>query len=802
MDADGLPAGPDLLTGAKRAQVGYVVSRWPDAAPTPAHAASMVRGMAHLDLVLAHGHRAETVREALVSLVLRWPDLVTNPRVEGDAFAFDLPCREVATHLIGQRFYRGYMLYIAGQRSLRYRLNRSMSPDDIHLIFDIINRSLEALVEQAGGLGPDLVARMAACTPPSWSAPEAGSCPGPPALEDVISDSTGAGADVVLREYGELSVSDRLRGAARLRLGEQVNRETLAVAARTVDPAQFEAGVGVSLTRFMADAMGTRVRRVTAAEWATMRGAIDDLMSVSGSTPDVRRPADLHLLTGCADGIFLVAEDVDGLTGLHVATPLEQWPSLDGPRQDPHRGRHDTLYSVSLRVSARAQGRGVGLRLKAAMLAAALQSRRTDGRPRYAFVTGRNAVVGGEDVWALNRRFGAYEVRRCDAAIDSGAGESRYYRLPIRRHDRRHFEKRRREAATVELHRGIELPTGRSHPLLERARQRGVFDQAACTKLTVSNFITRPYARYAEYLRHIAPKGCPHLYFTSSNDEMVDKSLRALKHTRTEGRLAVGVRGGYLGHTTAAARSLSGPGGTDPRFGYFDWPLVPHPAHGVETTIEALDALVATHGADQLLGVYLEAVQFRTGRVLSPEAWAALCAWRDRTGVPLVLNENVSGFYRAGRGRFWWVDGVAGDADLVLWWSGGQIGHVFSSDATFVSKPLTLISTWDGDQLSATRLLYQMYAVDGDEVAARGIQLARGLREMGLNRSERVGTGLYRALRLGEYRATMAREMLAEAGFVVAQPGRDVLAVSPALTVNATDLDRFLGALAHVLEQV
>ncbi len=490
MDADGLPAGPDLLTGAKRAQVGYVVSRWPDAAPTPGHVASMVRGMAHLDLVLAHGHRADSVREALVSLVLRWPELVTNPRVEGDAFAFDLPCREVANHLIGQRFYRGYMLYIAGRRSLRYRLNRSMSPGDIELIFDIINRSLEALVEQAGGSGPDLVARMAACTPPPWSPPEPGPTPASVALEDVIADSTGAGADFVLREHGELSVSDRLKGGARLRLGEQVNRETLAVAARTTDPAQFEDAVGVSLARFMADAMGTRVRRVTAAEWATMRSAIDDLMSVSGSTRDLRRPTDLHLLTGCADGIFLVAEDVEGLTGLHVATPLEQWPSLDGPRQDPHRGRHETLYSVSLRVSARAQGRGIGLRLKAAMLAAALQARRTDGRPRYAFVTGRNAVVGGGDIWALNRRFGAYEVRRCDAAIDSGAGESRYYRLPIRRHDRRYFEKRRREAATVEFHRGIELPTGRSHPLLERARQRGVFDQAACTKLTVSNFIT------------------------------------------------------------------------------------------------------------------------------------------------------------------------------------------------------------------------------------------------------------------------------------------------------------------------
>jgi len=802
MDADGQPDGPDLVTGAKRAQVGYVVSRWPDAAPTPSHAASMVRGMAHLDLVLAHGHRAEYVREALVSLVLRWPTLVSNPRVEGDAFAFDLPSSEIARHLIGQRFYQGYMLYIAGQRSLRYRLNRSMRPEDVELIFTIIDRSLASLIEQAGGAGPDLIARMSACTPPKWQPVKMDQVQQVVTLEDLIGDPSGAVADQVLREHGELSVFDRLKSHRRLRLGDKLNRETLVVAARTADSDAFEAAVGVSLVRFLADALGSRVRRVTAAEWAAMRAQIDELMATTGSDSHLRRPTDLHLLTGCADGIFLVAEDICGLTGLHVATPLEQWASLDGPRQDPHRGRHDTLYSVSLRVTARVRGRGVGLRLKAAMLSAALQARRSDGRPRYAFITGRNAVQDGADIWALNRRFGAYEVRRCDAAIDSGAGESRYYRLPMRRHDRRHFDRRRREGKAIELHRGLELPTGRSHPLMERARQRGVFDQAACTKLTVSNFISRPYARYSEYLRQIAPEGCPHLYFTSSNDEMVDKSLRALKHKRVEGRLAIGLEGGYLGHTTAAARSLSGPGGTDPRFGYFDWPLIPHPAVGVAQTIGALDALVEEHGAQQLLGVYVEAVQRRTGHVLDPQAWSALCAWRDRTGVPLVLSENVSGFYRAGRGRFWWVDGVAGNADLVLWWSGGQIGHVFSSDAAYVSKPLTLISTWDGDQLSATRLLYQMYAVDGDEVATRGIQLARGLRELGLNRDERGGTGLYRALRLGEYRATLAREMLAEAGFMVAQPGRDILAVCPALTVKATDLDRFMGALAHVLEHV
>ena len=802
MDAEGHPDGPDLLTGAKRAQVGYVVSRWPDDVPTPAHVASMIRGMAHLDLILAHGPRTDTVRDALASLVLRWPDVVTHPRVEGDAFAFDLPSREIANHLIGQRFYRGYMLYIAGQRSLRYRLNRSMTAEDIRLIFSIIDRSLTALVDQAGGAGPNLIERMSACEPAPWMPPPEVRAAPSIELDDLLDDSTGAAADQILRECGELSVFDRLKGRTRLRVGEIANRETLVVAARTADAADFEAGTGVSLLRFMADALGTRVRRVGPAEWASMQGAIDDLIATDDAHAHIPRPADLHLLTGCADGVFLIAEDIDGLVGIHVATPLEQWPSLDGPRQDPHRGRRDTLYGVSLRVAERARGRGIGIRLKAALITAALQARRGDGRPRYAFVTGRNAVRGGEEIWALNQRFGAYEVRRCDAAIDGTVPESRYYRVPIRRHDRRDFARRRPEATTVELHRGLEMPTGRAHPLLERARQRGVFDQAACTKLTVSNFITRPYVRYSEYLQEVAPEGCPHLYFTSSNDEMVDKSLRALKHMRGEGVLAVGVQGGYLGHTTAAARSLSGPGGTDPRFGYFDWPLIPHPADGVDATLTALDDLVARHGAQHLLGVYLEAIQRRTGRVLGAEAWTALCAWRDRTGVPLVLSENVSGFYRAGRGRFWWVDGVAGHADLVLWWSGGQIGHVFSSDAAFVAKPLTLISTWDGDQLSATRLLHQMYAVDGDVVAARGIQLARGLREIGLNREERGGTGLYRVLRLGEYRASLARDMLADAGFRVDQPGRDVLAVAPALTVKATDLDRFLAALAHVVDQV
>ena len=49
----------------------------------------------------------------------------------GDAFAFDLPSTEIALHLIGQRFYQGYMVYIAGKKTLRYRMNRGFRAKEL-----------------------------------------------------------------------------------------------------------------------------------------------------------------------------------------------------------------------------------------------------------------------------------------------------------------------------------------------------------------------------------------------------------------------------------------------------------------------------------------------------------------------------------------------------------------------------------------------------------------------------------------------------------------------------------------------
>ena len=797
VDAQGRPDGPDLVTCAKRAQVGVVLSRWPDTQPSHSHSASILRGRVHLDIVHPAVMHEEYVRAKLMELAQRWPvDLVAKTRSIGDAFAFDLPSREIANHLIGQRFYRGYMVYIAGQKTLRYRLNRSMTVDDIHLIFQIIDESLQGLIDQAGGLGPGLFDRMSACTVPAWVASvESLPRPGTPSFAAMLTQPGPDVADQVLKKKGELSEPVRSLGLERLGLSAEIRGPAVAEVLRKVNAETFEQHTGVSLFRYAADLLGTRIRRIDAAQLRALSQEVEAL-EADAYEPARRDPLSyLRTVAETEGSIILIAEDPEGLIGMSFGAPLEHWWSVDGPRQDSNLCRHNTLYSADITVARRARGRGIGYRLRERSIKEALCEKGADGGPRYAFVAGRNRMGEADAMWAINKRFGAYEVATYGRQYGQDTGRSRYYRIPLRRHDRRQFTRNSQEKRVLDMSSGVFMPTGASHPLLKRARDLGVFDEAALTKLTVSNFITRPYARYVEMLRELAPEGCPHLYLTSSMSEMVDKSVRALKHKRSESQVAVGLRGGYLGHATAGARSLSDWGKEQNTQGFFDWPLVPHPSEDPEGCISALDGIVTEHGADKLLGLYVESVQGRTGAVITEQAWALLCAWRDRTGVPLVLSERTTGRYRSGKGM-WWCDSLAGNPDLLLWWGGGQLGHIFSSDESYVSKPLTLISTWDGDELSATRSLWQLYACAEAKVADRSAQLEAGLRSAGLDDNTLGGMGLYRVIKAAPAVLDRMEMNAAQAGIHLSRTRYGWLVVSPPITVTAEEIVRLCTALS------
>lgn len=157
----------------------------------------------------------------------------------------------------------------------------------------------------------------------------------------------------------------------------------------------------------------------------------------------------------------------------------------------------------------------------------------------------------------------------------------------------------------------------------------GVFDEGVMIKLMVSNFIICFYVCYVEVLRVFVFFGCLYLYFMSSFDEMVDKSLCALKYKCTDVVIVIGFCGGYYGYIIVVIRLLIDWGTNQDMEGFFGWLLVFYFGEDLEVCIMVLDEILVDYGLDGILGFYVEVVQGCMGVVMSFEVWVLLCVWRD-----------------------------------------------------------------------------------------------------------------------------------------------------------------------------
>lgn len=746
---DGGPDVPDCVTFAKRAQVGVVMSRFTDPEPTSSHPASLVRGRLHAEAVadpagVEHARAIEArCAERLAETAERFPDLVRFPRNRGYALAFDLPSPAHLPPYLAQRFWRGAIVFGAGDRTVRHRLARSWRLDDVDALFDAVHESLAWLVAAPG------------VAPPAWM------------------DLPQAAAPPRATPGSRPLVAARAEGAR----------------------------------------PETRVRRVRGAERAATLPAIVEL-EARVYEPARRDPeARLRLAFDDPHGVALVAEvragGPDGgaggdgwhFAGYALAAPVEAVPDVPGVDRDPFLGRADSLYSLALTVDPAYQGLGLGRALKTAQVREAAAERREDGTPRYRHLTARNRVGHTDAMAHVARALGAYEVARLEGQYGDPEGVASYYRLPLQGFG---VDAAPDPAATApgdparDWRGAVASPLATPPATLVEAARDGRLLGPAASKITLCNYVTPQVVRAVEHVAALAP-ALPHLYLTSSRDETFDKSLRALRVHRTAAQVAIGLDGGYLGHTTAAARSLSDPavhrGG--PVY-YTGFRRVPHPADaGAEASLAALRATVRDAGGpDAVLGVWIEPVQERTGRTLDPAFVDGLAAFREETGVPVVLAETASAGYRSGAGPFassaW---GLVPDA--LTWWGGGQIGLVHVAPRWFVAKPLTLVSTWDGDELSLVRLHHRLRAARRLDVAARAARLDDALAPAAARRLSVRGAGLYRVVAPGGL-ATALDRALGEAGLTLPFTPAGDLVVAPPLDVP----DDALEALAGVFRDV
>jgi hypothetical protein len=224
---------------------------------------------------------------------------------------------------------------------------------------------------------------------------------------------------------------------------------------------------------------------------------------------------------------------------------------------------------------------------------------------------------------------------------------------------------------------------------------------------------------------------------------------------------------------------------------------VPHPAlAGTAATIEALRAAVAAAGGGaKILGVVYELVQERTGWVMPPDFLAALGALRTELDVPLIAMETTTHTYRSGRGPFVSTSGAL-VPDVLAWWGGGQTGYLHTSAKWFVPGPLTLVSTWDGDELSLIRQHHQLRAARTLDIAAASHSLDGALASLPAGLTAH-GLGAYRVIDAGP-RASAIADALAQRGLAARRFPNGRLGIIPALD----QIDAAAKALGAALQEI
>jgi RHH-type transcriptional regulator, proline utilization regulon repressor / proline dehydrogenase / delta 1-pyrroline-5-carboxylate dehydrogenase len=194
---------------------------------------------------------------------------------------------------------------------------------------------------------------------------------------------------------------------------------------------------------------------------------------------------------------------------------------------------------------------------------------------------------------------------------------------------------------------------------------------------------------------------------------------------------------------------------------------------------------------DKVLGFVYELVQERTGDVLPAEFLAALRAVRNELELPLIAIETTTHTYRSGKGAFL-SPAVGLLPDVLAWWGGGQTGYLHVAPKWFVPGPLTLVSTWDGDELSLVRQHHYLRAARKVDIAAGAAALDDALAGV-----TAAGLGAYRVIDPG-HRAPDIVRVLADAGLTVRRFPNQRIAIIPALA-QIEPAARALGAALREL---
>ena len=341
-------------------------------------------------------------------------------------------------------------------------------------------------------------------------------------------------------------------------------------------------------------------------------------------------------------------------------------------------------------------------------------------------------------------------------------------------------------------------------------------------------------------LAEITPDGMDRVFFTNSGSESADTALKiALAYHKARGQgqrvRLIGRERGYHG-SGFGGMSVGGIGANRTQFGamlpYVDH--LPHthdlarnafspglPAHGAERA-DALEALVALHGADTIAAVMVEPVAGSTGVLPPPVGYLQrlrqIC---DRYGILLVFDEVITGFGRLGANFGAERLGVVPDIMTLakgLTNAAVPMGAVVVRNGIYdavvegVAGGIELFHgyTYSGHPLAAAAAIASMDVQRADDLPGRvreiepywqqAVHSLRGLPNVADIRDCGLIAGIELRPRPGKPtdRATAVFGRCFDNGLLIRTTG-DIIALSPPLIIERSHVDRIVETLSDAV---
>lgn len=375
-------------------------------------------------------------------------------------------------------------------------------------------------------------------------------------------------------------------------------------------------------------------------------------------------------------GICLGVIQKGALKGMLFSSSLNEHPLERGVRQDEDFLDPKSLYVIDTTVSKTTQSLGLGKFLKYAQALIAISR-------CYNYIKGRNRDQLASSMLNINLSLGAFEQLhlREDYPDFEKYRDVIYYETPLLWNEKVNLGNRQNSGIN-----GADLNQ-------EFMEQQIPY---LMNKVCLSNFVSENFLKHVQAIVKQAPKELRHAYTASGQSECVDKVFKSIifntKDTFNPKSKVLTFKGHFFGRGSFLSRTLSEPK-NDP---FFPVKVLDHP--NKENSENVLDEIKDLIKEGKINSIWIEPIRQQDYERVPHSFLKKLKKMAHKKSVPVVFNESASQQFSYSDENYFASNDEEITPDCSFAFLGGQAGIVLCQEKYFVSQPLMMISTWDGDE--------------------------------------------------------------------------------------------------------